>query len=138
MRYSNPSRVSLTIPSFWINLPFGGIAIAVVFFFFENPQRKHSNLTLKQKIGEIDLLGATFLISAIVCLLLALQWGGSVYPWSDSKVYGSLIGFGLILTVFIIIQWRRGDRATIPPRILLKQRTVLVCAGYSTFLVKNL
>jgi len=128
------SAALLTQHSFWINLPFGGIAIATVFCFFKNPYRKHSNLTLKQKIAEIDLLGAVFLISAIVCLLLALQWGGSVYPWSDSKVYGCLIGFGLIIIVFILIQMRRGDRATIPPRILLKQRTVLVCAGFSVFL----
>jgi Fungal trichothecene efflux pump (TRI12) len=128
----------LTIEQFWINLPLGGIAIAVVFFFFKNPERKHSKLTTKQKIGEIDLLGAFFLICAIICLLLALQWGGSVYPWSDSKVWGCLLGFGLILTVFCYMQFRLGDKATIPPRILLKQRTVLACALFSCFLAMGL
>ncbi|ERF74671.1 hypothetical protein EPUS_00801 [Endocarpon pusillum Z07020] len=113
---------------FWINLPLGGIAIAVVFFFFKNPERKHNKLTTKEKIGEIDLLGAFFLICAIVCLLLALQWGGSVYPWSNSRVWGTLLGGGLITIVFCYLQYKRGDRATIPPRILLKQRTVLACA----------
>jgi Fungal trichothecene efflux pump (TRI12) len=126
------------LDQFWINLPFGGIAIAIVFFFFKNPERKHSKLTTKQKISEIDLLGAFFLICAITCLLLALQWGGSVYPWSDSKVWGCLLGGGLILIVFCYLQYRRGDRATIPPRILLKQRTVLACALFSFLLAAGL
>lgn len=61
---------------FWINLPFGGLAIATVVFFFKNPDRRHTHKTLRQKIYEMDLVGAFFLVSAIVCLLLALQWGG--------------------------------------------------------------
>ena len=110
------------------------MAIATVFFFFHNPERKHSRLTTKQKIAEIDLLGALFLICAITCLLLALQWGGSVYPWHDSKVWGCMLGFGLITMSFCILQFKRGDRATIPPRILLKQRTILACALFSSLL----
>ena len=95
---------------FWINLPFGGVALATVFFFFKNPKRKHSDLTFKQKILEMDLAGAFFLICGIVCLLLALQWGGSTYPWRDSKVWGCIIGFGLLIMIFIGIQFRRCDR----------------------------
>ena len=34
-------------------------------------------MTFKEKIKQVDLLGAFYLIYAIVCLLLALQWGGS-------------------------------------------------------------
>jgi hypothetical protein len=63
-----------------INLPFGAISFATVAIFFKTPERKHSGLSVKQRILEIDLLGALFLIAAIVCLLLALQWGGTVYP----------------------------------------------------------
>ncbi|KAI5205377.1 putative major facilitator superfamily transporter [Aureobasidium subglaciale] len=118
---------------FWINLPFGGIGLVAVFFFFSNPERKHTNMTFREKIKQIDILGAFLLICAIVCLLLALQWGGTTYPWSNSKVWGCLLGFGLLISVFIVLQIKLGDRATLPPRILVKQRTVLVSAAYSTF-----
>lgn len=121
-----------------INLPLGGCAIATVFFFFKNPERKHSKLTTREKIAQIDLLGAFFLICAICCLLLALQWGGTVYPWHDSKVWGCLLGFGLITIIFIALQFYRGDSATIPPRILLKQRTAGACALFSMFLAMGL
>ncbi|CZS89902.1 related to aflatoxin efflux pump AFLT [Rhynchosporium graminicola] len=122
---------------FWINIPFGVISIAVVWFFFKPPVRKDSGMTTKQKILEIDLLGALFLICAIVCLLLALQWGGTQYAWSNSKVWGCILGFGLLLTVFIALQFRRGDRATIPPRIFL-QKTVFFSSMYSCFLSMGL
>ncbi|KAI9051065.1 hypothetical protein LZ554_005173 [Drepanopeziza brunnea f. sp. 'monogermtubi'] len=122
---------------FWINLPFGAVSIVAVWFFFKPPQRKDSGLTLKQKILEIDLLGALFLICAIVCLLLALQWGGTEYAWKNSKVWGCLLGFGLLIIVFIAQQFRRGDRATIPPRIF-RQRSVLFSSLYSCFLSMGL
>ncbi|KAF3933335.1 hypothetical protein ABW19_dt0202467 [Dactylella cylindrospora] len=119
---------------FWINLPIGGVAFAVVLFFFNNPERKSSGLTTAEKIKKIDILGAFFLISAIVCLLLALQWGGFSLPWSNSKVWGCLLGFGLIIAIFIYIQFREQDLATIPPRIFLRNRTVLAACTFSCFL----
>ncbi|CAK1356086.1 unnamed protein product [Cercospora beticola] len=123
---------------FWINLPFGAVSIAVVFFFFTDPPRDHADMTFKEKLKQIDLLGAFFLICAIVCLLLALQWGGTVYPWSDSRVYGCFIGFGLLLAIFIGWQFKLQDRATMPPRILGKQRTVAAVAVFSAFLAMAL
>ncbi|KAI9751495.1 MAG: hypothetical protein M1835_001212 [Candelina submexicana] len=119
---------------FWINLPFGVVALLTVFFFFKDPERKENSMTFRQKIKEIDLLGAFFLICSIVCLLLALQWGGSTYSWRDSRVYGCIIGFGLLLAIFVGLQIKQGDRATIPTRIFLRQRTVFTSCWYSAFL----
>ena len=123
---------------FWINLPFGGVALAIVFFFFSNPPRRYTDMTVKEKIKQIDILGAFFLIAAIVCLLLALQWGGTVHPWSDSKVWGCLLGFGVLILIFCGLQFWLKDRATMPPRILCKQRTVGACALFSAFLAMAL
>lgn len=83
---------------------------------------------MKQKLKELDFLGATFLISGIVSLLLALQWGGISLPWSNSKVWGCFLGFGILISIFLYIQFRLGDKATIPPRIL-KQRTIAATAA---------
>jgi MFS family permease len=118
---------------FWINLPFGGISLAVVFFFFSNPERKYSHIPVKERLKNIDIAGAVFLICAIVSLLLALQWGGFTYPWKNSKVWGTLLGFGLIIVVFVAIQIYQKDRATIPVRVF-KQRTILVSCVFSALL----
>jgi len=113
-----------------INLPFGAAAFLAVLVFFKPPPRKASSLTFKEKIKEIDSLGAVLLISAIICLFLGLQWGGDKYPWSDSKVYDMIIAFTLLFIVFIYVQYKRGDKAMIP-RMLFKQRTVLVCSMFT-------
>ena len=95
---------------FWINLPFGGVALFTVFFFFKNPERPHTGMTFREKISQIDLGGAFLLICGIVCLLLALQWGGTTYPWHDSKIWGCILGFGLIIACFIALQFKLGPR----------------------------
>jgi hypothetical protein len=90
-------------------------------------------MSVKERLKELDAIGAVFLISGIVCLLLALQWGGQTYPWANSKVWGTLLGFGLIIAVFIVLQVYQKDRATIPVRVF-KQRTVLISCTFSAFL----
>ncbi|KAF5380253.1 hypothetical protein D9757_008194 [Collybiopsis confluens] len=110
--------------SFWINLPVGGLAFFIVLFFFSAPRRK-SEQTLREKLGNLDFLGAMLFVGASLCLLLALQWGGELYAWTDSRVWGLFLGFGLILPIFIFIQIKQGVRATIPVAIIRK-RTVLI------------
>lgn len=70
---------------FYINLPFGAVAIAVVFFCLEVPDRDTTKLPWTQKLLQLDGLGTATLIPGVVSLLLALQWGGQTYavssPW---------------------------------------------------------
>lgn len=116
-----------------INLPFGGMAFLAVLIFFKPPKRDVGNLTVMEKLKKLDIIGAFFLICAIVCLLLALQDGGTDYAWGTPRIWGLLLGFGLIIIVFSLIQFRLGDDATIPPR-LFRQRTVFTGSIF-TFLL---
>ncbi|GAW16140.1 hypothetical protein ANO14919_055630 [Xylariales sp. No.14919] len=109
---------------FWINLPLGAAAFITVIFVFRLPKRAKSTLSVKERLLKLDVVGASFLVPGVVSLLLALHWGGIDYPWSDSRVWGTLLGFGLITAVFIGTQLYRGEDATIPPRII-SRRTVL-------------
>lgn len=72
-------------------------------------------------------------IGAICCLLLALQWGGQTRPWNSSTIIGLLVGFGLLSCVFGYLQWKLGERATIPLRVL-RQRSILTGSGVLFFL----
>ena len=70
---------------------------------------------------------------SIICLLLALQWGGTVHPWNSSIIIGLFVGFGLMVLIFIGIQIYRGDRATLPLSVL-KQRTIASAAFFMFFM----
>ena len=67
---------------FYINLPFGGVAIAVIAFCLKVPDRDTTKLHWKEKLSQLDALGTAVLIPGVVCLLLALQWGGQTYAVS--------------------------------------------------------
>lgn len=89
----------------------GAIMALIICFYYpislgEAPDSDH---TLKEKILGLGLKSAVILAGALVCLFLALQWGGTKHPWSDSRVWGCLVGFGLLLTLFVYIQIRQGE-----------------------------
>lgn len=126
-RLFSRERVLTINAGFYINLPIGGIAMVFVFFLLHlsrknNPEGK----TFVQRLMQLDLIGTAIFIPAIVCLLLALQWGGAEYPWKSAKIIGLFVGFGLMIIIFIGIQLWQGDKGTLPP-YLFKNRNV-VCA----------
>lgn len=119
---------------FYVNLPLGGTAMAIILIFFKTPP--HSRVA-HCKLNEIPLLfdlgGAVLILAALTCLLLVLEDGGVTDPWSHSVPIGLLVGFGLITIVFILLEWKLGDRAMIAFRIL-KRRTIWSMAAYSLFI----
>ncbi|THC99092.1 hypothetical protein EYZ11_001413 [Aspergillus tanneri] len=108
---------------FYINLPLGGLTFLFVLLLFKAPKPVKARSTLKNQILELDLLSMIFFFPAVVCLLLALQWGGSQYAWSDGRIIALFVLFGVLIIMFIGMQGWQGDRATVPPR-LLKNRNV--------------
>jgi hypothetical protein len=85
-----------------------------------------------KRVLKLDLIGASILVPAVICLLLALQWGGSTYPWKSSRIIGLFVGFGLLAIIFIFSQIRLGENATLPPR-LFKDRNVVFAMAFAFF-----
>lgn len=57
----------------------------------------------------MDFLGTVLSLGAVLCLLLALNWGGIEFSWASPRVLVCLICFGTILLLFIFDQIRRKD-----------------------------
>ena len=82
----------------------------VLVIMLKPPERQAaSDLSIKAKILKMDFAGAVLWISAIVCLLLVMQWGGLRYAWTDSKVLGCLFGFAGLVCLFVSVQIRRKE-----------------------------
>ncbi|KAJ5881103.1 uncharacterized protein N7473_012156 [Penicillium subrubescens] len=111
-----------------INLPIGAISLAaLVFLLSDPPNRREDNLTLAQKIRALDLVSNFLFIPSLTALFIALSWAGTKYPWSDAKVIGLFVVFGVLLIVFFLNQYRRGESAALPFRVI-KSRNVI--AGF--------
>ncbi|TVY28470.1 Efflux pump [Lachnellula hyalina] len=124
---------------FYINLPFGGMAILFIVLFLPSTTPPQSNFGWKEKVKAFDLIGTFFLIPGVICLLLALQWGGAKYPWDNARIIALFVVFGVMMVVFIGVEFWQKDRATVPLRIL-KDRNILgavwfgVCMGGALFI----
>lgn len=100
-----------------------------------NPQSQSQN----EKPGflktawQLDPIGTLLFVPSIICLLLALQWGGTTYDWNDGHIVALLTLFGVLLVSFVGVQIWMDEDATIPPRIAA-QRTIAFSSVFSVLL----
>jgi EmrB/QacA subfamily drug resistance transporter len=106
---------------FWINLPLGAVALAVVAATLHLPGRRVQH--------SIDYLGAVLLTAAVCCTLMVTVWGGRTYDWSSWQIIG-LAGVGVCLTVAFAAWQRRASEPILPPRVIAHP-VVAVSAGLS-------
>ncbi|CAO3652078.1 unnamed protein product [Cunninghamella blakesleeana] len=104
---------------FYINLPIGGIAILLLFFFLDLPTQKSS---LKDKLKRIDYLGTIIFLAAALLLLLALNFGGQFYPWVSAAVLVPLIFSFIFIILFVIVEYKFAKEPIVPLR-LFRNRT---------------
>lgn len=115
---------------FWINLPLGGLTAIGIFFLMPTRAGDVQPLPWKEQVKQFDLPGTLTMIPSIICLLLALQWGGSKYDWKNARIIVLMILFALLFAAFVGIQIWQKDRATVPVR-LMKNRSVFGAAWYA-------
>ncbi|KAK4162431.1 putative efflux system protein [Cladorrhinum sp. PSN259] len=120
---------------FYINLPIGAVTLLVIAFFFPDPKRKeieqNKALPWKTKVWQFDPIGTLVFMPAIISLLLALQWGGTEYDWNSWRIILLFCFFAVLIIVFVFVQWKQQDLATVPPRIFLKRS--VWSSGFFTF-----
>ncbi|KAG0652816.1 MFS gliotoxin efflux transporter gliA [Hyphodiscus hymeniophilus] len=119
---------------FYINLPIGGLAGAIILIFFKTPpQAVPVRASFKEKMLQMDIPGTITIMCAVVCYILAMQWGGQSKSWNDGSVIACLVMFGVIIVLFCVVEYYQGDRAMVVGR-LLKDRTISVGMGFIFFL----
>ena len=84
---------------------------------------------------KLDPFGTVVFLPGIICLLLALQWGGTTYAWNSGVIIALFVLSSILLSAFICVQFHVSDKATVPIRII-KQRSIasgvyfsLLCPG---------
>lgn len=112
----------------YINLPIGAVTLVVIFLFFHSPTRKaETRVPLKERAYQLDLIGTSLFIVDIVVCLLALQWGGSKYPWSSWRIILCLTIFGVLTVAFVIVQYFMKEHGTIPFNIIGRRSVAAAC-----------
>ncbi len=106
---------------FYINVPVGILALAVLFFTFPAEDKK-------QVRKSIDWLGAGALVVSLVPLLIALSLGGTPdWDWGSAKVIGMFVVAVVAMAAFIFIESRTPE--PIIPLDLFKNSIFTVSVG---------
>ncbi|RYP20238.1 hypothetical protein DL765_002912 [Monosporascus sp. GIB2] len=109
---------------FYINLPIGGLSIALILAFFRAPKHvKPVPATIGEIILQLDFPGMFSLGASLVCFTLALQWGGLTMPWNSGPVIATLVLWIVLTIVFVIIEIVSGDYAMVPRRLIKRRET---------------
>lgn len=118
---------------FYINLPIGAISAGIILVFFKTPAAaKPRSATAYEKLIQMDPIGIVLVMGAVISYILALHYGGQIYPWNSSKVIGLLVGFVALTAAFAVWEWYQGDRAMVPYR-LAGQRGYIVPSVFAFF-----
>jgi MFS family permease len=122
---------------FFINLPIGVFAFGIIFFTLKLPSPKDANVPLREQLAQLDPVGTICFLPSMVCLILALEWGGSTYAWSSWRIILLLTLFCVLMVIFIGVQGIKGDSGTIPPRIFF-QRSICTGAFYTVCVASSM
>ncbi|MEU9101218.1 MFS transporter [Streptomyces sp. NPDC048361] len=93
---------------FYINLPIGVIALAVIAAVLHIPARgtRHT----------IDYLGTFLIASVATCLVLVASLGGTTWPWASAQIIGLAV-LGLVLLVAFVAVERRAVEPVLPLKL---------------------
>ena len=90
---------------FYVNVPVGVLALFVLILWLPSAISVRSTAHRGwAAVRRIDFPGALAAAAATVCLLLALTWGGTTYPWNSAQVVGILLAAGVLYLVFLTIE----------------------------------
>ncbi|KAI4107371.1 MAG: hypothetical protein L6R37_001732 [Teloschistes peruensis] len=109
--------------AFLIQVPFIVASGILVYFVVHVPIKKSDQFAWKR----IDFLGALTLISTLVLLLLGINSGGNIVPWTHPLVLVSISLAALSLLVFIYVEAKYASEPVIPVHLLLDRTVVAAC-----------
>ena len=74
---------------FYLNLPVGGAALALLILFLQVNYRK--DMTVAARLKRIDWTGNGIFVLSMVSILIALSWAGTKYSWSSFRIITPLV-----------------------------------------------
>jgi hypothetical protein len=84
---------------FWIQVGLHGITSLGLFaFYWPKKRTDYPRMGFKEWMWACDPIGSLLLVAAATLMLLALNWAGGAYPWSNPHVCANL-AVGILLFI---------------------------------------
>lgn len=99
----------------WINLPFLGIGIPLVFFFLKL-RAVPLESALAKNLKRLDWIGMFLFIVGITIFAIPLSWAGSLFPWTAWQTLFPLL-LGVVMLVAFALYEAKPEAPIAPHRI---------------------
>lgn len=103
------------------SLPIGAIALVVLFFFLRLPVPKSK---FSEKLKRVDYAGTVIIFAFATLFLLALNFGGQIFPWKSAAVIVPFVLSGVLIALLVVVEKKFAKEPIMPPR-LFKNRSVV-------------
>ncbi|KAJ1556857.1 hypothetical protein HK405_001581, partial [Cladochytrium tenue] len=100
----------------FVDHPIGAVTVLTALFLLRLPTDSASGEPggLLRGFRRIDWLGTFLLVSAVICLLIPLQGGGTLYAWNSPVVIALFIVGALLLTAFVVVEGWVAPQPVVP------------------------
>ena len=115
--------------AFLVQVPFIGVATLLVFLVVKF-EAGTQIIKPKSALMRIDFAGSFTLLAALILLLLGLNSGGNVLPWTHPLVLIALLLSIPFAMAFVYIENEVASEPIIPVRLLLNRTVAAVCLTY--------
>ncbi|KAJ1567167.1 hypothetical protein HK405_006918 [Cladochytrium tenue] len=111
--------------------PIGAVAALTAVFFLRLPSqaRVSEHGSLWRRFRRIDWLGTCLLIATVICLLIPLQGGGTLYPWNSPTVIALFVVGAALLVAFVAVEAFVAPQPVVPLRLYCSAHVVGAFAG---------
>lgn len=84
-------------------------------------------MTVVSLFHDLDVTGFLLFSPTLVMFLIALEWGGSTYPWNSATIIGLFCGSAGSLALFLVWEYKKGDSAMIPFEMMQQPAIYSAC-----------
>ncbi|OCK74764.1 MFS drug efflux transporter [Lepidopterella palustris CBS 459.81] len=113
---------------FYLNLCIIGLLSPVYFFLIPSfkPQKGRS---IASRLADIDFAGTALSIGALLCLIMGINFGGTLYAWSSGQIIALFVVSGVLFLLFAVQQYftfLTTESARLFPVVFLKDKEALL------------
>jgi MFS family permease len=92
---------------FWIQAALhGSTSLGLLLFYHPKRHSDYPRMSLKEYIWACDPIGSFLFVTSATLMLLALNWAGGEFPWSNVHVVAPLTIGMVMLLAFCIYEWK--------------------------------
>ncbi|KAL2799533.1 MFS general substrate transporter [Aspergillus keveii] len=115
----------------YINLVFGAIAAPVYFLMIPELQTAKGSIVSRWK--KVDFLGTVLIVGLLISCLMAINFGGILYPWDSGRIIALFVLTGVLTVAFGVQQalcfGTSPDHRSFPAQFLRNPQVLLIFAA---------